>query len=75
MKKFMILAVALVAFSGCASKSDLADLSVRVDALTVKMKEIDDDHKAIKSDHEAIKGDVADLSAKFDKAFVKTNLK
>ena len=75
MKKFMILAVALFAFSGCASKGDLAALSSRVDALEANQKTIVADHDDIKSDHEAIKGDIADLSAKFDKAFVKKNLK
>lgn len=72
MKKFIILAVALFAFSGCASKGDLTALSNRVEALEANQKTLFDDHTSIKADHEAIKGDIADLTAKFDRAFAKS---
>jgi len=75
MNKFIALVLMSGIMVGCASKSDLAALSSRVDALETNQKNIAAEHQSIKADHEAIKGDIADLTAKFDKAFVKKNLK
>lgn len=57
--------------TGCASKSDLAALSTRVDAVEASQKSFDTELESIKSDHEAIKSDISDLNAKVDRAFAK----
>lgn len=72
MKKIMFMVVMSGLMFGCASKGDLNALSVRVDELTVKQKALEADHETIKSDHEAIKGELADVNAKFDRAFAKS---
>ena len=75
MYKLMIVGLVSLLTVGCASKGSVEALSLRVDALEAADRAQNADIAQIKSDHEAIKADVAGLSSKLDKAFLKKTLK